>query len=120
MVIGGVDGSAYREEHRLKYAILLGRIVKARELSDEEREPHKALYQRLLRDAASERVKATSIWLDLSDAPVAWDDPRLSFADSSFGTVESVAVDIVETIRALRAAQSLEELMRAMGAALVP
>jgi len=114
------EGEAYHEEHRLKYATLLGRIVKARELSDEERAPHEQLYQRLLRDCASERVKATSPWIDVvSDAPVAWDDPRLAQADSSFGTVESVAIDIVDTLMALRLAESPEELMAAMGAALV-
>ena len=75
-----------RDEHRERYVALLMRIVKALEMSEEERAPHARLFARLFEDCTSERIKAGSPWV-FGDKPVERSDPLRRSVDDTFGTV---------------------------------
>ena len=75
-----------KEEHRERYVVLLGRIVKALEMSEEERAPHARLFAQVVEDCTSERIKAVSPWV-FGDKPVERSDPLRRSVDDTFGTV---------------------------------
>ena len=111
-----------KEEHRERYVVLLGRIVKALEMSEEERAPHARLFARLfarlVEDCTSERIKAVSPWV-FGDKPVERSDPLRRSVDDTFGTVVEVAQGIVDARRLDTSSMSVEEVLISLGATLV-
>lgn len=86
-------GEVYRERHRVIYAGLIDRVINAWRAPESVRAENAELLKSLTFKAACERVKATSGWM-MGEGRMRHDDPLLAWADSEFGSVESVAREV--------------------------